>query len=334
MKWELELPCGACGKTYVATPWKALDVVANPGLRDVIVAPDFYINSCSACGFSQPVTAPFILWEAHFNAVVLGQQFKIQEAIGVIKTLVVDTRPSRTDVPELVIVFGVFEQLKKALMNTNLTRFRIPIWDFLIRDWSGVKHPLEDAADALIQRDMPERAFILYAEAIRHVPELYADTDVREKFLMCAHLAGARRPPEQVDNRTALEQAAEYEEKLARFANPAEFLAPYQVHYCPIDEASDMDKAFLEGDRHASTVIIKHIERPRMGDYERVRGCLLVNFFLSATENWLGTLEPSLQRWRALNQMHFDQHWPGVHPDSKDELRDWFYSFTGARILA
>jgi len=332
MKWDLELACRKCGKPYVATPWKALDVVTNPGLRDVITAPDFNMNGCPACGYSQAVNAPFILWEAHFNAVVLGQRFKIDEAIGVIKTLV-DTRPDRTDVAELVIVFGVFEQLKKALTNTNLTSFRIPIWDLLIRDWSGVKHPLEDAADALVQRDMPERAFILYAEAIRHVPELYADTDVREKFLMSAHLAGIRRAPEQIDDRTALEQAQEYEEKLAHFANQGEFLAPYQVDYCPIDEASDMDKGFLEGDRHASTVALKHIELPRMGDYERVRGCLLVSFVLSATENWLGTLEPSLTRWRALNQMRFDAHWPRLHPNSKDELRKWFHSFTGASIL-
>lgn len=330
MKWVLQLACSRCRKPLLDHPWQALDVVADPRLRDVIVAPDFDVCACTACGFSERVNAPFILWEAHFNAVVLEQRFKVDEAIGVIRTLL-DTRPARAGVSELVIVFGVFEQLKKALMNPSLTRFRFPIGDLLRRDWSSVKHPLEDAAEALMERDMPERAFLLYAEVIRHIPELYADADVKEKFLMSAHLAGDRIPPEQIDERTALQQAQEYEEKLGGMADPAKFLAPYQVHYCPIDEASDMDKEFLEGDRHAVSAVIKHLELPRMGDYEKVRGCLLVNFLLSLTENWVGAL-PSLQRWRGLNQMNLDLHWPRLHPNSQDELRDWFHSFTGASI--
>ena len=333
MKWELEVGCGKCQHRYRATPWKALDVVANPGLRDALVAPAFNVTRCPACGSANRADAPFILWEAYFNAVVLAQRFQIAQAIEVIKTLLIETRPSRTDLPDLVIVVGVFEQLMKALTNPNLTRIRIPIGDLLRRDWSGVTHPLEDAADALIRRGMPDRAFMLYAEVIRHVPELYADADVKEKFLMSAHLAGDRIPPEQIDSRTALEQAQEYDEKLGGMADPAKFLVPYQVEYCPIDEAPHMGQEFLEGDQHASVVAMKHIELPRMGDYEHVRGCLLVKFLLSATENWLGTLEPGLERWQMLNQMQFDLRWPRLHPNSKDELRSWFHSFTGANII-
>jgi hypothetical protein len=263
----------------------------------------------------------------------LGQRVKIEEAIGVIKALLVETKPARNDLPELVIVFGIFEQLQKAFMNPHLTRIRIPIRDLLHQDWSGVKNPLEDVAEALIQRNMPERAFELYAEVIRHIPELYADDDVREKFLMSAHLAGSRVPPEQKDERTALKQATEYEEKLGSLAYPAEFLAPYQVHYCPIDQASEIEKEFLDGDRHASLMAIKQIELPRMGDYAKARGCLLVHFLLSSAKNWLGKLDPSLERWQELNQMQFDLVWPRLHPSSKDELREWFQSFTGASVI-
>jgi hypothetical protein len=268
MKWDLELACRKCGKAYGAAPWKALDVVAEPDLREVIVAPDFNMRRCPNCGFSERLEVPLILWEAHFNAVVLGQEVKIEEAIGVIGSLLVETEPARNELPKLVIVFGIFEQLQKALMNPELTRIRIPIWDLLQPDWSGVKHPLEDVAEALIQRDMPERAFALYAEVIRHIPELYADDDVREKFLMSAHLAGSRLPPEQKDERTALEQAAEYEEKLGSLTHRAESLAPYQVYYCPIDEVYETEQKFLEGDLHAGVMAIEHIELPRLGDYE------------------------------------------------------------------
>jgi hypothetical protein len=332
MKWDFKLTCSKCKKSLSTSPWKSLDVVADPHLRDVIVTKDFNICRCSACGFSERVQLPIILWEHYFNAVVLGKRLKVEEAIGIIKGRVVDTKPSRADVSELVIVFGVFEQLMKALTNTDLTRVRIPIWDLLRRDWSGVTHPLEDAAEALIQRDKPERAFQLYAEVIRHIPELYADPDVNEKFLMSAHLAGSRILPEQLDGRTALEQVKEYEEKLGAMANLPQFLSPYQVDYCPVDESLDVRAARLEGDQHASVFRFKHIELPQTGDYEKARGCLLVHFLLSASENWLGALGPDLQRWWTLNQMAFDVCWPNLHSGTKDELREWFRSFTGADI--
>jgi len=300
-----------------------------------MAAPEFNVRRCPSCGFSERLDIPFILWEAHFIAVVLGQRFKIEKAIGVIKTLLVGTKPARNELPEHVVVFGIFEQLAKALMNPALTRKRVSIWNLLYPKWSGVKHVLEDAAEALIQRNMPERAFKLYAEVIDHLPVLYAADDVREKFLMCAHLAGSRVPPEQEDDRTALEQAKEYEEKLGSLAdNQAEFLAPYQVYYCPIDEDPDIEKEFLEGDQHVTSMVIEHIELPSMDNYETAQECLLVRCLLSNAENWLGKPEPRLERWRVLTQIRLDATWYGLLSSSqKDELRQWYRSFAGGNLI-
>lgn len=328
MKWDLPFTCTKCQQPFQAKSWKSVDVVENPELRKLIMSEEFNLNFCPQCKHPARIHAPFILWEDSFIAIVLQQPFQAQDAMSLIQRFLTSTKPNRENSPTDVLVFATLEKLQKALANAELTRIIIPLEQLAHRDWFPVKIPLQEIGDALLQHDMPERAFFIYRQVIQQIPELYFHQDLRENFELLAHAAGSRLAPEQ----TALEQLKEIHERLAPHAPRIPSFTPYRVGYCPIDETGETGEGLQAGDEHVVTANKTFIKSDRVAKDELVRGLLLVRSFASLALQWLPSPQPGLERFAKLSKLLIDSHWFDLDPHTRSEIGVWFEESTGARI--
>lgn len=332
MMWELPFACRKCLKPFLAKSYKSVDVVANPELRELIMSDGFNLNLCPHCEHPAGVHGPFTLWEDDFAALVLSQPFKAREAVALIQLLLNETKPEREETPTKVLVFSTLEKLRKALVNTELTRMRVPLEQFKQRNLSSVKHPMQEIADALLQQDMPERAFLMYREMIALFNELYFHEDVREELELMAHAAGSRIAPGQIDSKTALEQLQEIDELLAPHAPRFASLDPYQVFYCPIDETGETGEGLQDGDEHVVTALNPFIKSEPVGKDEQARGLLLVMAISSLVLQWLQGPQPDIVRFGALAKMTLGVIWFDLPRHIRHEIGLWYYQTFGAHI--
>lgn len=332
MMWEADFTCSKCGHPYLARSWKSVDVIAEPNLRELVMSERFNLNTCPHCEHPARITRPFVLWEAHFIAVVLCQPMKPNDAVALIHALLRDTAPPRKDLPIEVLVFSRLDKLQKALADPTLTRARITISECSQRDWSAVELLMQETADALLQQDMPERAFLLYAEFIGHIPELFFKSDIRESFELIAIAAGSRVANEQADKRVALEQFRETEATLSLEFPPLPRLEPYNVCYCPIDETMETGDGFQEGDRHAVNVLNPFIQPDRVGPDELARGLLLVLGLSSLAQCWLPKPQTSIDRFQALAKAKLAIEWEALQADTQQEIEVWYQKLSGSNV--